>query len=65
MNRTAARAPVAFPRLRQGKIAVQMDPGFDLRFPRIDPLETGAHQSFGREFAFANARRGFTRRQAK
>ena len=26
----AARAPVAFPRLRQGKIVVQMDPCFDL-----------------------------------
>ena len=30
VNRTAARAPVAFPRLRQGKIVVQMDPCFDL-----------------------------------
>jgi hypothetical protein len=30
VNRTAARAPVAFPSLRQGKIVVQMDPRFDL-----------------------------------
>src|SRR5262245_37568617 len=30
VNRTAARAPVAFPRLRQGKIVVQMNPCFDL-----------------------------------
>jgi hypothetical protein len=65
MNRTAARAPVAFARLRQGEIAVQMDPGFDLCFPRIDPLETGTNQSFGRQFAFANPRCGLTRRQPK
>jgi hypothetical protein len=32
---------------------------------RIDPLETGAYQSLGREFSFADACRGFTRRQAK
>src|SRR5262244_1846402 len=30
VNRTAARAPVAFPGLRQGKIVVQMDPRVDL-----------------------------------
>jgi hypothetical protein len=61
MNRTVARAPIAFPRLRQRKLAVQMNPCFYLRFPRIDPLEAGVHQSFGREFAVANALRGFTR----
>ena len=62
VNRTAARAPVAFARLRQGKIVVPMNPRFDLRFPCMDPLEAGTHQSFGREFAFANEGRGFTRR---
>jgi hypothetical protein len=59
---TAARTSVALPRLRQGKIAVQVDPRFDLRFACIDPFETGAYQSFGREFAFANARGSFTGR---
>jgi hypothetical protein len=62
VNRTAVRGVVAFARLRQGKIAIQMDPCFDLRFPRIDPFETGAYQSFGRQFAFANTYGGFTRR---
>jgi len=41
-----------------------MNPRFDLRFPRIDPLETGADQSFGREFACANARRRFNRNKS-
>jgi hypothetical protein len=42
-----------------------MDPRFDLRFARIDPLETRAYQRLRGELAFANLRRRFTRRQTK